>query len=233
MYKSVHIVLEEHIDKVSTIPAFLKKSNRVKEVLALIRTTDVEIEKFESGIGNAKSSAKRTLANKAYIISQSILEYAEDQNDEELAGSVKFTATQFNRLSDIDLETKARAVYNKLVELLPLLTEQNLKQEDADDLQAAIDLYTSKMNLPRNQIVKRSELNIRQKGYFSEMKKLMKSCDGYALRFKPKYPEFYVQYIKARVIVDRGGSQSSSGTSGSNDPTVPSGETPPPSLMPE
>lgn len=233
MHEAVIKVFNDHPDKTATIPLFFTKVSQVKDLHALIKATDLKIVKLDTGVTDAKKSAKTELGSTAHAISQSLLEYANEEDNEELAGAMKFNATDFRRFSDSEMETRATAVLDKLRELLPFLGDLNLKQPDVDDLQAKLDLYVAKKTNPRNRSNVRKELNASMEGYFRRMTKLLESCDRYALRMKKDFPEFFNVYTAARVIVDRGGSHASNGSNGVNDaPVNQEAATPVPAPMP-
>ena len=226
MHEAVIRVFDDHPVQTALIPVLSSKAAQVKTLHTTIKTLATDRLKLKSGVTVAKKSAKKALGSTTFAISQSLLEFARLRDDQELAGAMNYTATSFYRLSDAEIETVARVVLDKLKELLPLLTDLNLKQTDVDDLQAKLDLYVARKSTPRNRSNQSKDLTGRLSELFFDMAELLKSCDRMVLRLKDSEPQFYNVYTSARLIVDRGGSQAPASTGNSSGVADSSDETP-------
>jgi len=175
-----------------------------------------------AGAADSKRLVTNLLLDTTMEVAGALASYAAKKEDTELEAKVSFSRSDMATLPDNEIDDKAEAVQALATELLTTpnsgIGDFGIDQTKLDSLAGRIAAYSKSVGLPRAATVNRSTITGAIKRQFDRIDDLLtRVLDRLVVQFKTKAPDFFADYQKARVIVDRGGGRSSTPAS----PTQP------------
>ncbi len=198
-------VMDENMDGISTIAAFVTAKAKAKELIKNILAEEGKIKNATTGISLDKQTLKLETAELAYMIVSATQAYAHSTHNMELLKSIDFTTDQLMRLRTEQFGPVLANILSIATELKLALKEHGLDQEDLDDLTDLIAVWDGKKQSTRKAILNRKTSNQKQDELMEELNHVYNyTCDNYVNKLKRKFPDFYSKYYNARKVTSLG-----------------------------
>jgi hypothetical protein len=215
MYNTVIQHCDNNAATVATIPAFEAAVTALKATRDLIEAKRNFQAQPISGTTEDKNNARTGLEDAAVAIASKGYAFAVNTNNMDLKEQFNYTKSDLQRLRDGELDGVCQNIHDAADANAAALVSYGIVAGDITGLKDLIDAYKAIVTGPRTKIGNRSAAKDDLKTLFKQADNTLKQqMDKLAIGFKTSHPDFYNQYLAARVIVDA--------------PTQKKEETPPP-----
>lgn len=196
-------VLDNNTEAYQEYPAVVQGVSNFNTNLAEILKIGTQASTDTTGITQAKTKAKDTMATLATEMSGSLKALAFDKQDVQLEAAVDFSYSDIRYASDIDALQSANVIYAEIENNLPDLANYMVSQEDADEFKVSIDEF-ERLSETKGKVKSTSVSDTKRLAQLiRETDDLLnKNLDQLILRIKRKQPAFYDTYMNARNIID-------------------------------
>ncbi|MDR1129818.1 MAG: hypothetical protein LBK96_02430 [Prevotellaceae bacterium] len=175
---------------------------RLKTTIADITATATR-QSINNPVGHtvAKEQAREGLEDLVYLTALRIRSYAGIAGDEVLLEKMRFSRSALDVLGINDLLTRSRLVLDACTVNLSALTEYQVDQKTADELQGRID-RTAQLYAQRDTVIdRRMEATARLQQLFAQARKNLKTLDDLVEAYVED-DTFVATYFNARRIHD-------------------------------
>ncbi|RYY96648.1 MAG: hypothetical protein EOO11_12940 [Chitinophagaceae bacterium] len=151
-----------------------------------------------------KKLLRATLCESGAVIGSSVFAWAVDHEDVVLEGRIKWRAVSIlDKLSDESLLGACRDLLADAEATRDRDPGLDVTEEELLQFESSIGLFAEKQPVPRNTTSTRSR-NTKTLGQLmtSTNSLLRKQLDKAALKYKKTHPEFYLEYLENRKVLD-------------------------------
>jgi hypothetical protein len=205
MFKNVELNLDDNQEKVKTVAAAEQGRLLIKENITEIDEQYAVQMKSTGGITTDKQKVKEGYVEIILKVSGGVRGFAASTGNNTLLDSVYYTENKLNRISEMQLVDVGKLVYDAA---MPIKTEIAAFLVGEPDL----ELLNTKRNdfnamIPKKRaatgVSKAATRNLEE--VFAETNDFLRNkMDHIMLAFRSVYPDFYMQYQSARMIIDLG-----------------------------
>ncbi len=202
MFLSTQSYLDANVTLWSGIPRMVSYKNMLDEIIARIQEKN---EKNQQGVGvtQQKEKLRESIGIKASVLSGVLQVIATEQNNSDLALSVKMTQSDIAKLRESDLGAAVKNIIGKANENLETLAEFGITQDVITELSTSIDDFNVLIGQPRTILSQKYAALKNIEELFSEGNSILKlQLDNSMLLFRITQSEFYEGYQNARTIID-------------------------------
>jgi len=205
MYLTVKKLLNINNALWAAIAGFASVVTTFFSKITLIKNTENKQARSSKGITQDKKNKKTELIDMMLMVQGGIQSFANDTNDEDLYESVNFTESDLRKLGDSVLVDRAELVLetanNHAADILP----KGITAVILGDFQTLITEYDELVPGPRSIIAnKKTATQLLTLLFAQEDELLKKNLDKLMLQFKNTQPEFYIDYLNSREVIDLG-----------------------------
>ena len=201
------------------VQAFLANTQATWTSIAAIGTTKLELdgkitairterqkqEKDASGLVTERKMQRETLLRLTLKVSGSLLAYASVTNNAELTGIADYTKSELMKARDNIFYDKARIIYEAAQPLATQLAGYNIVAADITQFQTLLGQFLTTIPKRRNATAVSKSATTAIGGLFKDVDAILKNkLDKLVLSFRVTNPDFYTNYLNARIIVDLG-----------------------------
>ncbi len=173
--------------------------------ITAIRTERQKQEKDASGLVKERKLVRETLTRQALKVSGALMAYASATNNAELMGVVDYTPSAFKLKRDNIVYDMARIIYEAAQPLATQLAGYNIVAADITQLQTLLGQFLTAIPKRRNATAVSKSATTAIGGLFKDADAILKNkLDKLVLSFRATNPDFYTNYLNARIIVDLG-----------------------------
>jgi hypothetical protein len=166
-----------------------------------------------TGAANAKAQVRHDYEEQILVIASQLAALAEVNRNANLAAQVELTLSALDKLSDDELEETGTRVSALATTNLTALADYGIVQADVTALNTFTTQFHAAKTAPRTAVADRASQTATLPDKIAGVTSILRNrLDKLMTKFKKSNPEFYAGYLSARVIVDRGGSGSSTPT---------------------
>jgi hypothetical protein len=138
-------------------------------------------------------------------VSGSLLAYASVTNNAELTGIADYTKSELMKARDNIFYDKARIIYEAAQPLATQLAGYNIVAADITQFQTLLGQFLTTIPKRRNATAVSKSATTAIGGLFKDVDAILKNkLDKLVLSFRVTNPDFYTNYLNARIIVDLG-----------------------------
>lgn len=211
MFRSVKLTCEGAADVWSSVPAFGTAFEKFSTCVEQIQEFAQKQAEVSRGATADKQRCREAMCDAALVIGGAVRAYAVDASDMELADNVGFSRSALLGGRDRSSAEKCQTIHRLATENVEDLAEHGVTAAKLKALQTKIDAYVACLQRPRQIIAESKTATARLE---SEIEKadvlLVDGLDRLVLHFKDSAPEFYSNYVNARVIVNNASGRDSS-----------------------
>jgi hypothetical protein len=153
-----------------------------------------------TGLRKQKNVLRKTALQKAVEISHAILVYALIVGNEILANEMYYTESDFNRMSDNELDTALGVVYKTAMANLRSLAPYGINTDKITNLKAAIDAYKAAIGTPKGGTIGRKQSTGQLAVLFDDEMATIDKIDLMMDMFKFSNQAMYGEYQDNRKI---------------------------------
>jgi len=205
MYLGVESVLEENSDKTSTLPALAGCVAKFKTLIGTIHNKSKEFDSVATGKTQVKWDAEEALLDELLPAASSLMAYAQQKKDIELAAKAAVTESGLRKLRDTELVTKANGLLELLQANLSKLADFGVTDATLTSLRQKIDAYADALGKKESGYSDRTSVRKAMFDVFDEADALLgKQIDPLMEQFRKRETEFYNAYFEARWIKEMG-----------------------------
>jgi hypothetical protein len=183
--------------------------------ITAIRTERQKQEKDASGLVVERKTLRETLTRQTLKVSGALLAYASATNNAELIGIVDYTPSNFVRARDNIFYDMVRIIYEAATPLATQLAGYNIVAADLTLMQTQLTQFLTAIPKRRNATAVSKSATTAIGGLFKDADTILKNkLDRLVLSFRVTNPDFYTNYLNARIIVDLGAGKGTEVVSG-------------------
>lgn len=203
MLDAVAAVFTEFASKFTGYVALIAVKTELVELIVSIKQKDVDVKQAFAGKTSAKDLAKESLISALLPFTKKLFVFAKKTNNQEMKTLCHLNKSDFIRMRENDLETKANMIYKYLNDNKTSLADYMITDQNITDLQAKINTFkftedakdtgfSSKVGGGKslNELFDRSDELLGEDG------------DSLMEHYAETEKEFYDAYHSARVIKD-------------------------------
>lgn len=201
-YTSNQVVLDD-------IPAITNAFNQLNANIDQINAEVGAQSSNTTGVTQDKTALRNTLDSYTATILATAQVWATQNNNNTLAAQFDYSLSDIQRIKDDTMQGFCNYRITLVNDNLAAMADFGLDAAAITDWQNALNAYAAAVERPRQAINARSLHTQRLKTLFSETSALFsETLDPLMLQFKITQPEIYAGYRQARIIIDRGGTNS-------------------------
>ena len=210
------------LNMANTTTAFMDKNvaifttnTKVTTLLAGIKGTVVAINQAATAQGLDNTGATTTKKNlhqiandKAEHVCTGLMAYADDINDQVLAGQIHFTHSDFILGTTAEIVNRMQLVHDKATGIaIASLIPFNIVATDITDLQTAITNYSNAAPTKKVLQAAATAATAQLVTLFTTLRTQLGKMDNLVKTYKAAQPTFVAGYLNARKIIDLGKTQ--------------------------
>jgi hypothetical protein len=190
----------------SGITSFATVLGNVKSKMVLINSLNQIGDGTTTGVTLDTKLLRKAMTGLALKCGNATLAYANSVHNNTLAALVNYTESKLNSLKKEDVDDTCEAIHDATNDNIAAVTPFGATATDVTDLQAAIALYRTASQNPRQAIISRSQAKLQADNMIREVidDLLAGQLDKMAGTLKLSNPEFYSGYKQSREIIDLG-----------------------------
>ena len=204
MFDSINLFMDSNAAKWSSIPKITALKNQFAALIESIGTVAHAQDQAKTYLGKNKTQLKRTVADKADILNDSLEAMALFNNDTVVAARMKDSFTSLFRLNNVDFMARVKEIIQTADDNAEVLnTDFGVSAEQIAGLKADADLFAETNGLPRAyQIASRQATQELESLFAQANDVLTNGLDKLMSIFRRSDPAFYNGYLPAREVVD-------------------------------
>ena len=180
--------------------------------ITAIRTERQKQEKDASGLVKERKLLRDTLMRQTLKVSGALMAYASAVNNAELMGVVDYPPSELGKARDNIFYDKARIIYEAAQPLATQLAGYNIVAADITQFQTLLGQFLVAIPKRRNATAVSKSATTAIGGLFKDTDAILKNkLDKLVLSFRVTNPDFYTNYLNARIIVDLGAGKGTEG----------------------
>ena len=173
--------------------------------ITAIRTERQKQEKDASGLVTERNVLRETLTRQTLKVSGALMAYASVVSNAELMGMVDYTPTELLKSRGNIFYDRARIIYEAAQPLATQLVGYNIVAADLTLMQTLLTQFLAAIPKRRNAAAVSKSATTAIKTLYKDTDAILKNkLDKLVLSFRVSNPDFYTNYLNARIIVDLG-----------------------------
>jgi hypothetical protein len=203
MYKSVKKILQTNQPSWSTLPAFVASVQSFSDRLEALERSGYQQNLALVGVKAVKNAKKAIVIDKAYAMCSALAAYAVVNNDVELVNQMNIAKHKLEIASKSLVLVLVDRITSRASDVVAQLDIYGINQANIDELVLLRDELDDQLNATRNAIIDRKGQTLRIATLVKEIDAILRlQLDKLMVVLKEDYPEFYIAYKNARMIVD-------------------------------
>ena len=203
MFGSVALACDKAAKIWASLVAFVAAYDKFKNSLERIKEFAQKQAEASKGATEFKKYCRQSMCEAAQVIAGAVHSHATENNDVELAAKVDVSLSSLLTGRDRVSAEKCQSIHRLASEKVADLAEQGVTAAKLKSLQTKIDDYTACLQRPRQIISEVKTATAQLEAEIETADQLLADgLDRLVLQFKDSEPEFYNNYLNARVIVD-------------------------------
>jgi hypothetical protein len=188
------------------IPSYATVLAQVKSKMVLINSLNQIGDGSTKGVTLDTNALRKEMTTLALKCANATLAFANSTHNNTLAALVNYSESQLNRTKKEDIDDVCEAIHDATDTNIAGATNFGVVASDVTDLQAAIDLYRTASQNPRQAIITRSQAKKKVTEMIREVidDLLVAKLDKMANTLKSSNPDFFNGYKQSRTIIDLG-----------------------------
>lgn len=188
------------------IPSFVIILGSVKSKMVLINSLNQIAEGTTKGVTLDTNVLRKEMTALALKCANATLAYANSIHNNTLAALVNYSETKLNSLKKEDVDDVCEAIHDATDANFAGATNFGVIASDVTDLQAAIDLYRTASQNPRQAIISKSQAKKKVTKMIREVidDLLVAQLDKMVNTLKTSNKDFFDAYKQSREIIDLG-----------------------------
>lgn len=202
MYLAVrdYLIPNESITK--DLPNFAANATRQKETILNIQAF-AEKQKFDKkGLAKLKKELREKLITLSIDNSRKITAFAKFSNNILLQNDVKFTSSNFSKMTDTGLKDYAQIVYDKAEANVDALPSYGITAETQKTMLETLTAYNESISKPRVGIAERSQATKQLASLFDTADTILRNMDLAVEIIRIPQKNFYDGYKTARKTIE-------------------------------
>lgn len=197
-----------YLDENSALWQSIAKIGEVKNKLGslslAVDAAAMQQEESQVLVGKIKLALKRTICEKADIVNDVVEVFAIMNGNEKLAEKMADSTSDLFKMKNDNMLLRVKLVIDNAVNYkADLIDGYGLTDEQIVDLQADYNRYLELNGQPREYQIKSGVATQNLEELFTEANDLLTmQLDNLLKVFKRRNPNFYIGYLKARMVVD-------------------------------
>ena len=196
-------ILERGNGIISDLPVLVQKTKLIREMVEKIRSKEEEFTSVVAGKTSAKNLTKRKIREMAQVAASGLYSYGLDNNDMEAAARGDFNESAFSKMREEAVITTVKNVLTKAEELGNVLEEYGVSSKLVEDLKQGVDEYYQRLGQKSTGFATKKSARSTRIDLFNLVDSEIKKTDRLMKRYENLAPEFYGNYMAARVIKDK------------------------------
>nr|WP_243697443.1 hypothetical protein [Flaviaesturariibacter aridisoli] len=197
MFDGMILLFDANRALIARIPAFQSGSERFQRTVAELKLAAEEEKAQSGGVTEAKKLQKAAVAADVATLAGAAFSFANDNGRPELAGEMKYSERDLQRLKDQDFLFTGRRLLRGVRAELAHLADYAVTEAMLDDADAAITAYEKGAPAPRKVIVHRSDASDRVEELDAQANAILKlTLDKLVKQYSKTDPDFVNQYKK-------------------------------------
>ena len=206
MHSTVDTLLIANKTKTDEIPALAGQITVFENDDAGLKDELLANKNATSGTSDAKWNAEDDLVVALLAVAKPMKTIAKQKNNTALAAIVNVSDSGLRHLRENDLVLTAKAIYAEAMKLAPEdMAAYNITPDELAGLGAKIDAYSKSIGGRDSSVEVRKGTRQSVIGMYKKVESDLEDIDNSMERLKDKYPEFYNEYVAARIIKATGG----------------------------
>ncbi len=204
MIESTTSLLDANADKL-TLPALKTAAGELDGVLLKIMEKVKETMTATAGKAQTKANAEDALLNELMVVAKGLLAYGYKVGNQEIIEKAKVTESQLRHTRDTEFVAKARTIEELARENTAELANFGITAESLDSLKGKIDSFEKALGDRESSVARRKGARLSFYDYLDQAKGLLENViDNLMEPFRKSDPQFYNEYMEARVVKDVG-----------------------------
>ncbi|ADQ78729.1 hypothetical protein Palpr_0570 [Paludibacter propionicigenes WB4] len=197
------------------IVAFLRKESNALSVFIVLNTLQPELERNLDeidllkeqqatdikGLSQQKDALRKTATQKAIEVCKALQLYAQMSDNIVLANEVAYTATDFRKASDNEVDTYLSVIYSAGMRYQSELQEYGVTPNKLPELKTAIDAFKAAIGTPKGGTISRKQITDRMGALFTAEMLIIEKIDLLIDTLKFTNTPLYTEYQDNRKIV--------------------------------
>lgn len=206
MYHAVSVVCQAHTTVWETTPAFVQVYG-----VFVSKVTELEQQAYQHtqslvGVRENKDLHREATIQKAEVIANALRSLAALSDDSVLKATMRFQHTQLEKAGATRLIQYLDSIIEAAGNHITQLPDYGVSQPKLDELIELRDQLVYRLGSTRDALVIRKSLTANLDLLVKEIDGLLKNTiDKLVLVLKADFPQFFLQYTAARVVVDHKG----------------------------
>lgn len=199
MYESVLTLLSENKDIVTTVRSFSSNITKLRRAMDEIRRVDKELssEILDKTIQNAK--AKDELIIFLEPVTSALFNFARKTDNFTLKEKTRLTKSQFVRMLDKDLMSKAELIRELGEANLAHLRKFGVRQHDIEALAERLGVFRSTFDNKVSSLISSSTV-VFLSDLFAKADDILTVMDAFVESLEDEFEEFYDEYLESRDL---------------------------------
>jgi hypothetical protein len=205
MYDAVLSLLTANGDKTGTLPVFAESFTKFKAAREAIKTRAIAMNSATEGKTATKRAAEDDLVDAIIRVSSALFSLGRKNNDLELQSRAKIERSTLQRMRDTELVVKGTEVYQLAEKFRAELEPYTITNEEVDTFKTKVNAFETSLGTREAGMAMRG--GARQsltEDFVSTDDILEMELDKHMELLKKDFPQFYDEYLAARVIKDMG-----------------------------
>ncbi len=204
MNEATQTVCERQIELINGLPEFRETFKTFCLLLSRIKELYRLQDMPTIGFTQAKLNHKIAMVNSAVEIAKAVRLYAENTNDSPLMEKAHLTYTSI-RGRDFAILQRCNTIKALTEERIIPLADYGITRSILDNFRARIDAFESAIVRPRYIHAIRKACTADLKVLFRQVDHILKlKMDPMVMSLKNSHPQFYQDYLNARMIINAG-----------------------------
>jgi len=205
MYKNVALVLDDNQEIVETVAPAKEGRLLLKENTEDIDDLNAVQMKSSGGITADKLVVKNDYTGSILKVCDGTKGFAASAGNNTLLGMVNYTEYKLNRMSELQLVNAGKVVYDAAMPYKEGLAGFMVSEQDLELLMTKRAAFNAMIPKKREAVGVSKTATRNMEEIFTETNDfLKKKMDNIMLAFRTTHPDFYQQYLSARIILDLG-----------------------------
>lgn len=202
MYLAVRNFVNANEAITKDLPNFSENYSLLLSTIGQIQSI-AELQKVDKkGLAVAKNELKQTLITMASDKSRKIAAFAKFTGNNKLFNEIRFTESDFVRMTDVALKDYLQIIYDKAEENIEKLAEYDITPESQKVFLNTITAYNAILSTPRTGIAEKSKATKRLAVLFESAENTIENMDFAVGIVKLNQPDFFNGYTASRKLVD-------------------------------
>jgi hypothetical protein len=203
MFLNTQGFMDDNTTKWNSIARLTEIKNDFDEIITRISAKSQDAVTM-MGVTGKKEALRSQIGLKISAVSGVLQAFAYDKGDTDLAGKVKATKSDIERMREQDINGFVRAIISIAQENIQELAGFGINESNLTETLTSLEEFNALIGKPRSILNKKyATLDTIEKLFDEGNALLNNKLDNIMLIFRESDPEFYNGYERARVIVNK------------------------------